>query len=228
MVTTTLLPDATPIETPDAPRFACACGTVAPRLPEAGAPPVACETCRSPLVSPERLPVVQIEFAFGAALLVGVAMAAAWTAIARATASGATWFALIAAVLIAIAAFAAAGGRARLVQAAALTGFAGFLAVGEALIYRHALAARILAMHVAEQASDAALAADREMRAMDIWKYLAIEVDLTFCIVTAASCLLLWRITQPPRALVAFRVPEPSAADAPPRVGTGVGTGLGS
>jgi hypothetical protein len=159
------------------------------------------------------------ERAFGAAILVGIAFAAGWAAFSRYAGSGARWFIVLTAVLVAVAATLAAGGRGRRVQMAAVVGVAAFLLLGEHLQYRHALPRRLIAMHAAEGATDAVNVADDEMRGMDRWKYLAIEIDLAFFASAIGAFAAAWWIPRRRDAVVVMRTPARGSTAAPTTVG---------
>jgi len=193
------------------PSLRCPCGVAAPpELPPMGGRPVACWECGTPLVRPARAPALAVERGLGAALLVAVALAAGWVLLARETRDGVPWVVLVAGALVGLAARFAARSRGRRVQVVATVSLVVFLALGEFLLYHHALGPRLEAMHAREGASDPRMLAEEELRRMDLEKYVfQIESSMPlFVCLAAAAGLVLW-ITRAPPAVAAFRAPAP-------------------
>jgi hypothetical protein len=197
----------------------CPCGAPAPAvLAPRGGRPVACPNCRTPLVAPDAPPWAVFERALGAALIAAIGAAAGWAALCYATRTGVPWSVAAAGALAGAAARIAARTRGGRVQAAAAIGLLVFLALGEYLVYRHALLPRLEAMHEAEGARDAAVRAQDELAQIqeDPERYAALEASCEMFLATALGIAAALWITRAPRAVVAFRAPVPpeSAAQA--------------
>lgn len=158
--------------------------------------------------------------AVGSALLVAVACAAGWAALSRATASGVPWVVLVAGAAVGGTARLAANGRGPWIRAAAVLAFLVFLGLGEALLYRSALPARLEAMHAAEGAADPRGLAEREREATDFWQYLQVEAGVGWLLAVAAGAWIAARIPRLPPAVAVF-VPASPSPEPPGPAGPG-------
>ena len=197
--------------------YVCPCGAPAPSdLPGPGRPPVRCAACATPLVAPGPVPASVFERGLGAALIVAVLGAAGWATLCHFLRTGAPWTLAAAGLLVGVAARAAARSRGGRVQLAAGLALLVFFALGEFLIYRHALLPRLEAMHAAEGAADSEMRAEEELERIreDPERYASIEAtrDL-FLAIAAGVAAALW-ITRARPAVAAFRAP--AARVAPP------------
>jgi len=195
-------------------RYLCPCGAPAPvDLPAPGRAPARCAACATPLVAPGRIDGAAFERGLGAAMLVAVAGAAGWAALCHFERSGAPWTLAVAGLAVGAVARAAARARGGRVQLAAGISLFVFFALGEFLIYRHALLPRLEAMHAAEGAPDAPALAMSELERIreDPERYASIEAtrDL-FLAMGAGVAAALW-LTRGRPAVAAFRRRTPPA-----------------
>jgi hypothetical protein len=132
--------------------------------------------------------------------------------------TGAPWSLAVAGLVVGAVARAAARARGGRVQLAAGLSLLVFFALGEFLIYRHALLPRLEAMHAAEGASDADALARSELERIreDPERYASIEAtrDL-FLAIAAGVAAALW-ITRGRPAVAAFSRPAPRAGAVEP------------
>jgi hypothetical protein len=163
------------------------------------------------------------ERGLGAALIVAVAGAAGWAALCHALRTGAPWTLAAAGLVVGIAARAAARARGGRVQLAAGLALLVFFALGEFLIYRHALLPRLEAMHAAEGAPDSQMRAEEELDRIrnDPERYASLEAtrDL-FLAIAAGVAAALW-VTRARPAVAAFLPPAPRAGGPPPAAVSG-------
>lgn len=202
-------------------RLVCPCGALVDGpLPAAGRPPAPCGACGAPLVAPGGVGRSALETGTAAAVLAAVVCAFAWVGLARAF-DGAVHAAIPAGALV-IAWSVRRGAKVRAPQLQWIAGAAtlAFLALGELLLYRHALLGRLVAMHAAEQVAgggtDSAVLAEDEYRAMTPGKYLHIELDLAWWAAVALGAFIVGRTLRPLPSVPAFVVPEAT----PPLVAT--------
>jgi hypothetical protein len=199
--------------------YVCPCGAPAPDdLPGPGRAPVRCSACATPLVAPGPVPAPLFERGLGAALIVAVLGAAGWATLCHFLGTGAPWTLAVAGLVVGVAARSAARSRGGRVQLAAGLALFVFFALGEFLIYRHALLPRLEAMHAAEGAADSQMRAEEELERIreDPERYASIEAtrDL-FLAIAAGVAAALW-VTRARPAVAAFRAPAPRPAPLPP------------
>jgi hypothetical protein len=195
----------------------CPCGLPAPAdTPAAGRAPVRCADCGTPLVRPGGVPRDDAERAFGAALLVASLLAVAWMFAARWTDGAAHWVLPLAGIVIGLASWMSARARGPAVQRAAALAFAGFVLLGEVLLYRGALLTRLTAMHAAEGAPNPEVLARDELAETGIAEYLHVELTFWLFVGFAVGMFLALRLTRAPLAVEAFLPPPARAETAPP------------
>jgi hypothetical protein len=150
-------------------------------------------------------------------MIVAVAAAAGWALLCHATKTGAPWTLAVAGVAVGATARAAARARGGRVQLAAGLALLVFFALGEFLIYRHALLPRLEAMHRAEGAQDSEIRAEEELAQIrrDPERYAAIEATRDLFLAMAAGIAAALWITRPRAAVAAFIRPAPALAAAP-------------
>jgi hypothetical protein len=179
---------------------------------------VRCPACATPLVAPGPVPRPEFERGLGAALIVAVLGAAGWALLCHVSRTGAPWTLAAGGLAVGVAARAAARARGGRVQLAAGIALFVFFALGEFLIYRHALLPRLEAMHASEGAPDSEIRAEEELNRIrdDPARYASIEVtrDL-FLAIGAGLAAALW-LTRARPAVAAFSSPAPRAAEPPP------------
>jgi len=197
----------------------CPCGAAAPAdLPAPGRAPVRCAACATPLVAPGAIESEAFERGLGAALIVAVVGAAAWTAVCHFAKTGAPWSLAVAGFAVGAAARAAARARGGRVQLAAGLALFVFFALGEFLIYRHALLPRLEAMHAAEGAPDADALAQSELERIreDPERYASIEATRDLFLAMAAGVTVALWLTRGRPAVAAFTSPSSSPASSSP------------
>lgn len=197
----------------------CPCGAPAPAdLPAPGRAPVRCAACATPLVAPGTIDAESFERGLGAALIVAVVGAAAWTAVCHFAKTGAPWALAVAGFAVGAAARAAARARGGRVQLAAGLALLVFFALGEFLIYRHALLPRLEAMHAAEGAADADALAQSELERIreDPERYASIEATRDLFLAMAAGLAAAMWLTRGRPAVAAFISPSSSRASPSP------------
>jgi hypothetical protein len=170
-------------------------------------------------VAPGPIPAAGFERGLGASLIVAVLGAAGWAALCHFFRTGAPWTLAAAGLVVGVAARAAARSRGGRVQLAAALALFVFFALGEFLIYRHALLPRLEAMHAAEGAADSQVRAAEELERIheDPERYASIEAtrDL-FLAIGAGLAAALW-VTRARPAVAAFSVPVRRLAPLPRR-----------
>jgi len=202
------------VTTPDA--FECPCGAPAPAdLPAPGRAPVRCPACATPLVAPGAIEPAAFERGLGAALVVAVLGAALWATVCHFAKTGAPWSLAVAGLAVGGVARAAARARGGRVQVAAGLALLVFFALGEFLIYRHALLPRLEAMHAAEGASDADALAHSELERIreDPERYASIEATRDLFLAMAAGVAAALWVTRGRPAVAAFNPPSRAAHD---------------
>lgn len=147
-----------------------------------------------------------------AGVLAAVVCGFGWVLVARAASSGTHAAIPVGALLVAWAVRLAARARSTDLRWIALGAASLFLVLGELLLYRHALLARLVAMHAAEGAHEPDVLGADEYSAMTASKYLHIELDLGWWAAVALAAVLVWRTLAPPPAVPAF-VPGGAAAE---------------
>jgi hypothetical protein len=167
-------------------------------------------------VAPGRIASAAFERGLGAALLVAVLGAALWAVVCRFGKTGAPWALAVAGLAVGAAARAAARARGGRVQLAAGIALFVFFALGEFLVYRHALLPRLEAMHEAEGSADAALLAQRELEDIrqDPERYAAIEATRDFFLAMAAGVAAALWLTRARPAVAAFSAPSSTSPPA--------------
>lgn len=177
-----------------------------------------CRACATPLVAPGLVPGPAFERGLGAAIIVAVLGAAGWAALCHATGTGAPWSLAAAGLAVGVAARAAARARGTRVQIAAGIAMFVFFALGEFLIYRHALLPRLEAMHAAEGAEDASVLAEQELERIrrEPERYASIEASRDLFLAMAAGIAAALWITRQRPAVAAFSAPADPAPAAPP------------
>ncbi len=151
-------------------------------------------------------------------MIVAVAAAAGWALLCHATKTGAPWTLAVAGIAVGVTARAAARTRGGRVQLAAGLALLVFFALGEFLIYRHALLPRLEAMHRAEGFVDSEIRAEEELQQIrrDPERYAAIEATRDLFLAMAAGIAAALWITRPRPAVAAFRAPLPTSSEPTP------------
>lgn len=149
----------------------------------------------------------------GAALLLGSLLAVAWMFAARWTDGAAHWMLPPAGALIGLVAWWSARARGPAVQRAAALSFAGFVVLGEVLLYRGALLTRLTSMHAAEGAENAQLLARQELADTGVTEYLHVELTFWLFVGFAVGIYLALRLAKAPIAVEAFLAPVFAAAE---------------
>jgi hypothetical protein len=204
--------DEDPAQRP-ATQLVCPCGAPVPAgLPGPGERPVHCPRCATPLVAPGRVSGTAFEMGLAAAVVVAVLFAAAWAALCYVTGSGAPWLFVAGGLAVGIAARMAARARGGRVQLAAGIALFVFLALGEFLIYRHALLPRLEAMYVEEGAPDADVLAREELQHIqdDPERYASLEATRDLFLAMAAGIAAALWVTRARPAVAAFSAPSSS------------------
>ncbi len=203
-------------------RFECPCGEPAPAdLPPAGRAPARCPRCATPLVAPGAIASASFERGLGAGLIVAVLGAAGWAAVCHFAKTGAPWSLAVAGLVVGLAARSAARARGGRVQLAAGIALVVFFALGEFLIYRHALLPRLEAMHAAEGAADADVLARQELDRIrdEPERYASIEATRDLFLAMAAGVAAALWLTRGRPAVAAFVRPSstsPASSSPPP------------
>jgi hypothetical protein len=151
-------------------------------------------------------------------MIVAVAAAAGWALLCHATKTGAPWTLAVAGIAVGATARAAARARGGRVQLAAGLALLVFFALGEFLIYRHALLPRLEAMHRAEGFLDSEIRAEEELEQIrrEPERYAAIEATRDLFLAMAAGIAAALWITRPRHAVAAFTRPSPDVGGDPP------------
>lgn len=196
----------------------CPCGAPVPaNLPGPGKLPVACARCATPLVAPGKVPGSSFEMGLAAAIVVAVLFAAGWAGLCYLTKTGAPWLFALGALAVGVAARMAARARGGRVQLAAGIALFVFFALGEFLIYRHALLPRLEAMYLEEGAPDAHVMAREELQHIedDPERYASLEATRDLFLAMAAGIAAALWVTRARPAVAAFSAPSSSRPSSP-------------